>query len=195
MNNIQLRAVAIATVALFSMPVSGYAWNIICGVSVLSFGDVKMSSKWEADSVAIRGISEFYKAISELQNINVEIALAPASADKLAEITKIQSATTALKASASSFQSAVEKANALSSAANPMDSIGKQSIALWKKMSDYNTAFAKALDGGMLPDLYELHEAIDVVHQIDNLGMRASLMHLNQHKDAHTAGGHAATFK
>jgi hypothetical protein len=181
---------------VFVSPLPTYAWNIVCGVSILSFGAATMSTKWEADSAALRGIGAFYAAIADLQNVNVEIATQSAtSSNKSGEVSKLESASAQFKQSRSLFQEAIAKANQLATPSNPLDNIGTQSIALWQKMADANAKFIAALDGGTLPDLYGLHEAIDTIHQIGSIGMRASLMHLNQHKEAHTTGGPSVKFK
>ena len=186
----------IAITAAISPPT--YAWNIVCGISLLSFGDkqINMTTKWEADSSALRGISEFYGAIAELQSINVDIALNHSkSIDKSSETTKISNAAAHFKASSEALSMAASKANQMITSANPADSIGKESMELWAQLDNYNQIFLKNIDAGELPNLYQLHEAIDLTQRIANLGMRASLMHLNQHKEHHTEGGAAAEFK
>ena len=187
---------ATIAVALAVSPVSSLAWNIVCGVSILSFGAATMATKWEADSAAIKGISEFYAAIADLQAVNVDALLQKgASAAKSNEIAKTQNALARFRASRDQLASAQTKANQLVSPTNPLDNIGKESIALWKQLADLNSEFIRNLEGGTLPDLYRLHEAIDLTHRINNLGMRASLLHLNQHKTHHSTGGSGAKFQ
>jgi hypothetical protein len=187
---------SVVAVGTLVSPLPTYAWNIICGASILSFGVATISTKWEADSAALRGISAFYAAIADLQNVNVEVATQSAtSVNKSGELSKLENASAQFKQSRTSFQEAIVKANQLATPSNPLDNMGTQSIALWQKMADANAKFIAALDGGTLPDLYALHEAIDTIHQIGSLGMRASLMHLNQHKETHTAGGPSVKFK
>lgn len=186
----------VAAALAMSVPVVGYSWNIICGVSILSFREATMSTKWEADSAAIRATSELYAAIADLQSINVEVALQDASGpEKVKEVTKTTNALAHFKASRDQLAVAQTKAGQMVTASNPLDNIGQESIALWKQLADYEYEFILSLEGGSLPDLYRLHEAIDLIHRIDNLGMRASLMHLNQHKLHHTTGGATTHFK
>jgi hypothetical protein len=175
---------------------SSYGWNIICGISVLSFGQADMTTKWEADSAAINGISEFYSAIASLQSINVELLLATdKSPAKNSEIAKTNDALAHFKSSQDLFKKAKTKANQMATPTNPLDKIGTESLKLWDQLANYENTFASNLSSGQLPDLYELHAAIDVVHQIDNLGMRASLMHLATQQHYHTVGGAQARFK
>ena len=194
-----MKKVAVSTaiaLTLAVIPLPSAAWNIICGVSILSFGASTMSTKWEADSAAIKGMSEFYAAIAELQAVNVEaLALKAGDPAKAAEVTKIQSALARFKASRDQLMSAQTKANQLVTAKNPLDNIGKESLGLWKQLADLNSEFIRNLEAGALPDLYRLHEAIDVTQRMNSLGMRASLMHLNQHKTLHSTGGASIKFK
>jgi uncharacterized phage infection (PIP) family protein YhgE len=140
-------------------------------------------------------MSEFYAAIAELQAVNVDALLqATTSAAKSAEVTKTKSAVARFKASRDQLAAATTAANRLVTPANALDSIGKESLALWKQLADLNDEFIKSLEGGALPNLLRLHEAIDLIHRIGNLGMRASLMHLNQQKSQHSPGGAGAKF-
>lgn len=155
-----------------------------------------MTTKWQADTSVIRGISEFYGAIAELQSDNVEIALNhPKSFDKNSEITKISNAATHFRASSEALNTAASKANQMITSAPPVDSIGKESMELWANLDNYSKTFVTNIDAGELSNLYQSHGAIDLTQRIANLGMSASLMHLNQHKEHHTKGGAVAEFK
>ena len=193
-RNAAVSGVAVLALGTYASPAS--AWNIICGISVLSFGAADMDRKWEADSAALQGIGEFYMALSDMQSINVEFALQDEpSASRDIEISKIDGALERLMESRNSFERAISEAEGMITASNPLDSIGEKSISLWREMVDLNSEFISAMEEGYLPDLYRLHEAIDTIHEIGNLGMRASLMHLNQHETQHSSGGPSARFR
>jgi hypothetical protein len=179
--------------ALVASPLYSHAWNIICGVSVLSFKASTMDTKWEADSAAIRGLSDFYAGVAELQGINIEILLST-SDKKSAETSRVTAAIAKFKSSNDQLAVAQSKAVQLIAAAGPADSMGSESIAMWKQLADRNSMIVKSLEQKELPDLETLHTAIDLTTRISNLGMRASLLHLGQHKTHHTTGGAAAKF-
>ena len=92
-----------------------------------------MSTKWDADSAAIKGMSEFYAGVAELQAVNIEaLALPAGDPKKAAEVTKIQNALARFKASRDQLMLAQTTANQLVTQSNPLDSIGKESLGLWK---------------------------------------------------------------
>ena len=178
--------------SLAATPLYGHAWNLICGVSIGAFKAATMDTKWEADSAAIKGMSEFYGAIAELQSINIEnLSIA---GKKAGELPKIAAALARFKASNDQLTQATTKANQLIATTGPADNMGIESMGLWKQLSDRNTRSIKALEANTLPELEDLHGAIEITHRIGNVGMRASLLHLNQHKTHHTAGGPSVKF-
>ena len=179
--------------ALVASPLYGHAWNIICGVSLLSFKASTMDTKWEADTAAIRAMSEFYAGVAELQSINVEL-LTTAGNKKQAELGRVSAAIARFKASNDQLTQAQTKAGQLTASAGPADNMGNESMAMWKQLATQNGAIIKSLEGKQLPELEVIHGAIDLTHRIGALGMRASLVHLGQHKTHHTAGGTSAKF-
>ncbi len=184
----------LAVTILLSIPARAH--NVVCGVSVSAFHTQQMNTKWDADSAAIRGISAFWAAIADLQSVNVEIAIqSTPSAGKSVEVSKLEDASTQFKTSKTQFEDALQKANQLVTPTNPLDNFGTQSIELWQKMIAFDKAFSAALDEGSVPDLHSLHDAIDTVQRLVNLGMRASVMHLNQQREFHTSGGPTVKFK
>ena len=173
------------------IPVSNYAWNIICGISVNVFMAKTMPTKWEADSSALKGISSFYAAIAELQNVNVE----PASIKSTAEVHKIELANQLFKESNSHLRSAKNNAQKLIESTSSPDKFGQDSIALWAQLEDLNSKFIANIELGHLPDLSELHNAVEITQKISSLGIKASRIHLDTQELYHTAGGKNTPFK
>lgn len=188
--------IAVATILLIT-PLPSSAWNLICGVSIGVFGasPAMAKVKWQADSDAIKAMSEFYAAIAELQAINIDVILKPGDPERAGEIAKTRNALARFKASRDQLTAAQKMASELITPANPLDSIGKESIGLWKQLAEFNGEFINNLESGSLPNLYRLHDAIDVTQRMNTLGMRASLMHLYQHKAQHSIGGATAKFQ
>lgn len=184
----KLSAIIVAG-AIFALPVTSNAWNIICGISIDAFQKSTMPTKWEADSAAIMGMSHFYSAISHLQSINVE------SIKDDSEVKKIKLAAESFQASNKSLQKALASANELVGKSGPADDFGRQSMGLWKELGAMNDSFIGAINEGHLPNLHNLHKAIEVTQQMSNVGIRASLVHLKGHELHHTEGGAKASFK
>lgn len=182
----------ISVLAIF--PGACFGWNIICGISIAAFRASSLDTKWEADTAAIKGISEFHGAIAELQGINTEIILGK-SVDKSLELNKVSQAVKKFEESNKQLDLAVEKAQKLIISAGGADNMGRESMRLWQELHRHNSKFIKSLRGKQLPELEELHSAIEITQQIGNIGMRASLLHLGQNKMQHTTGGMNATFK
>ena len=188
MSTKKFNCFAILVLGLY-LPTSGYAWNIICGVSTGAFKAGAMETKWEADSNALTAISHFYAGISALQSVNVEYTKLTAPAEKREiEIRKLSKASAFFKESNKSFRKAKEGAAILIKATMPLDDLGKNSIELWKKLETLNDGFINSIDSGTLPSLFKLHDAINITTEILNLGMQASLIHLGQYKLYHTEG-------
>ncbi len=72
-NASKIGAIFFAAILLV-IPSTTSAWNIICGISISKKSmDRDMGQiKWDADSRALRGISLFYAAVSELQRIELK---------------------------------------------------------------------------------------------------------------------------
>lgn len=183
----------VVVAALATIPLHSQAWNIVCGVSINAFKASTMDTKWEADAAAIKGMSEFYGAIAELQGINVENLLGGGN-KKPSEQAKVDAAVVRFKASNEQLARAQAKAEELIASTGPVDNMGAASIGLWKQLADRNAVLIKTLEDKQLPELDELHAAIELTHRIGNVGMRASLMHLGQNKTHHTSGGASARF-
>ena len=161
-----------------TVPSISYAWNIICGISVgrLS-GDISVYAeigpiKWDADSRALRGISLYYLAVSELQRLdfqNETLSIPMSLADS--EVSTIEQAGILLSQSAGEIDASLELAREY----NLGD---EQGLGLLERIRENVASFYQSLSEGNLPSLGTMQATAELIGEFVQHGIVLSQRHL-----------------
>lgn len=169
--------------AIALAPQASNAWNLICGVSIRKVDNPDAQQKWDADSYALKGISNYFYAVSELQRLELfDDGTVGVPRSLFRETSAIEEAIQALAASSQNFSRALEIANA--------NELGDDTgLGLLAVMQEQTTAMAAQLQNGELPNLEEFHAITGAVVAFTQHGVTLSNEHLNMGLSGHGAGG------
>ena len=182
---LKFQAVGLVIVAL-TIPSVSYAWNIICIISdihLFSKDDGK-SMKWEIDAHALRGIGQYFMAVSELQRVELrddESLIVPQSVMNT-DASAIQQAIQFLSNSESEFTSALTLA-----AEHKLGD--KQGLELLSQVQGEIAKIRETIESGVLPELAPLQGVAIRINEAVNHGISLSNHHLTQGMPGHGKGG------
>jgi hypothetical protein len=164
-----------------------YAWNIICGVSVLVENPSLRAQKWTSDSESLNGIGHFYLGLAELQD--VETNNLTDEAKHQVEVDKIGVARTEFDQASQHLATAISVGEKVAAQSGNPDgkAMSELSLRRYGELQQDIDSFNKAIDGHTLPELGKLQDAIDLALKITSFGMDVSQSHMGM--PGHSMGG------
>lgn len=176
----------IAFLFIFNSVPNSYAWNIVCGVSILNSAipENVLEKKWDADSYALKGISYYFMAISEMQRISLNddgTFSAPQSFTGQGDVLK--NAGDYLIQSKESFSNALDTAR-------KMNLGDEKGLGLLNGiLQSVDKIESELRDKKHLPSLDELQNLVVMINEYNMHGIELSKMHLGKHLAGHGVGG------
>jgi hypothetical protein len=186
MSRSSILAIVLAIV-IATLPGVSRAWNIICINSntrktmeaYVEVGPVK----WEADSHALRGISFYFLAVSELQRIDFqsEGLRVPRSLSSVGT-SSLDQAKTLLSQSANKFRMSIDLAGE--------HELGdERGLQLLNGIHENVVSFHRSLENKILPQLDMMQRTAEDISQAVSHGITLSRRHLEMGTPGHHRGG------
>lgn len=190
-RTLTVTVVTVAVVVACSLGAHAYAWNLICGVSIgftenCGGSEALLARQYEVDSALLRGIGEYYLAISELQRIDID-AVRRVGADQNASVL-VRNGQARLRSSRDSIAAAIEQGNALvrASQSSPCRfsarerTTAQDTLREAAKLADASAALQASIARGVLPRIETVHAGVAAAQKITANGILLSKQHIGK---------------